>query len=233
MPGRADVTTDACRVCGDRLSPWEKKRCGCGGPRWASRSEIMYAIACSVRSPLHVRDFVRLAQRDHECEIAVPSATAVLAPDPRFCWAGQGTYGLYRHGPLPGPRSLAGVSRLVLLAAEEPMTVDALDYCLKHLGYRYNVASLKNAIRSSRWIEWQQDGRWTVERGDAAEAELRRNVPVTPAALSEEWSGVRDGLAGDVRRLMTQRGEKLRNLGAPYRFGLDWGDEKSGAMLLT
>jgi hypothetical protein len=112
------------------------------------------------------------------------------------------------------------------------MTVDALDYCLKQLGYRYSVASLKNAIRSSRWIRRQQDGRWTHRRGDAAEAELRRNVPVAPVVPSEAWSGMRDVLAGDIRHLIAQRGEKLRHLGAPYRFGLDWDDETSGVMLV-
>lgn len=33
-------------------------------------------------------------------------ANTTLATDRRFCWAGQGIYGLYRHGPLPGPRNL-------------------------------------------------------------------------------------------------------------------------------
>ncbi|MGW1595494.1 hypothetical protein [Streptomyces sp. NPDC002343] len=226
------MTADACRVCGARLSAWEKKRCGCGGPRWASRPEILYAIACSVRSPLHVRDFVRLAQRDHGCEIAVPSATAVLSPDRRFCWAGQGMYSLYRHGPLPGPRSLEGVSRLVLLATGEPMTVDALDYCLKRLGYRYNVASLKNAIRNSAWIRWQPDGRWAHEQGQDAGAGPPHGIPVVPDGRHEAWAGLRDVLADEVRRFMTRREAKLRGLGAPHRFGLDW-DEQPGGMLLV
>ncbi|MFD0267711.1 hypothetical protein ACFVGY_14100 [Streptomyces sp. NPDC127106] len=232
MLRRADVTVDACPLCGARLSPCESNRCGCRGPRWPSRPEIMYAIACSVRSPLHVRDFARLAQRDYGCGIAVPSANAVLSPDPRFCWAGQGTYGLYRHGPLPGPRNLEGVSRMVLVAAGEPMTVDALDYSLKQLGYRYNVASLKNAIRSSRRIGCGPDGRWAHVPGGAAGAEQRRDVPVVPAGRPEAWTGLRDALAEDVRRFMVQREAKLRSLGVPHRFGLDWG-EQPGTMLLT
>jgi len=226
------MTADACRVCGARLSPWEKQRCGCGGPRWASRPEILYAIACSVRSPLHVRDFVRLAQREHGCEITAPSANAVLSPDRRFCWAGQGTYSLYRHGPLPGPRNLEGVSRLVLLAAGGPMTANALDYCLKQLGYRYNVSSLKNALRGSRWIMWQPDGRWAHERGEADETELWREIHVVPASRRDAWTVLRSALAGDVGRFMTQRETKLHSLGAPDRFGLDW-DEQPGAVLLT
>lgn len=224
--------TDACPACGARLSPWEKKHCGCGGPRWASRPEILYAIACSVSSPLHVRDFVRLAQREYGCEMAVPSANAALSPDRRFCWAGQGTYSLYRHGPLPGPRHLEGAGRLVLLAAGEPITADALDYCLKQLGYRYNVSSLKNALRTSRWIKCQPDGRWAHGRGDAAETELRREIHVVPAGQHQAWTVLRGALAADVRRFMTQREAKLFSLGAPHRFGLDW-DEQPGAVLLT
>ncbi|MDQ0762780.1 hypothetical protein QF027_005415 [Streptomyces canus] len=222
---------DACPLCGAALSSWESRRCGCGGPRWESHAEVMYAIACSVRSPLHVRDFVRLAHSDYGHKIGVPSANAVLSPDRRFCWAGQGTYSLYRHGPLPGPRNLEGASRLVLLAANEPMTADALDYCLKQLGYRYNVASLKNAIRSSKWITWQQDGRWAHSLGEAAEAELRREVPVVPDSRHAAWAAMRDVLTRDVRGFITQRAERLRNLGSPHRFGLNW-DEEPGAMML-
>ncbi|MER7110127.1 hypothetical protein [Streptomyces sp. NPDC000229] len=173
-----------------------------------------------------------MAQRDYGCEITVPSANAVLSPDRRFCWTGQGTYSLYRHGPLPGPRTLEGVSRLVLFAAGEPMTADALDYCLKQLGYRYNVASLKNAIRNSEYIRWQQDGRWAHALGQDAEAELRHGIPVVPAGRREAWMRLRDTLAGELRCLMTQRQAKLRGLGAPHRFGLYW-DEQPGERLLV
>ncbi|MFD2688626.1 hypothetical protein ACFS5L_27865 [Streptomyces phyllanthi] len=191
----------------------------------------MYAIACSVPSPLHVRDFVRLAHRDYGRKIGTASANAVLSPDRRFCWAGQGTYALYRHGLLPGPRNLEGASRLVLLAVSEPMTVDALDYCLKQLGYRYNVASLKNAVRSSKWITWQPDGRWAHTVGEAAEAELRREIPVVPDSQHAAWTGLRDVLARDVRGFIAQRSQRLRSLGSPHRFGLNW-DEDPGALTL-
>jgi hypothetical protein len=156
----------------------------------------------------------------------------MLSPDRRFCWAGQGMYSLYRHGPLPGPRSLEGASRLILLATGEPMTVDALDYCLKQLGYRYNVASLKNAIRNSPRIRWQPDGRWAHERGQDAKAGPPHGIAVAPAGRHEAWTGLRDALADEVRRYMTQREAKLRSLGAPHRFGLDW-DEQPGGMLLV
>ncbi|MFD9906128.1 hypothetical protein [Streptomyces sp. NPDC059063] len=111
------------------------------------------------------------------------------------------------------------------------MTVDALDYCLKQLGYRYNVASLKNSLRSSPHISWQQDGRWAHPLGDEAETALRRALPVAPAGRHAAWTGMRDALAEDVRRLIGQRAERLHNLGRPHRFGLDW-DEEPG-MLMT
>ena len=133
------------------LSPWEPAdRCGCAGPRRPSHPEVLYAVAASVPGPLRVQDFVRLADSQHEHRITRASANFTLA-DPRFCWAGQGTYGLYRHGPLPGPRSLEPAARLVLTAAGRPMTMEAIDYCLKALGYRYNSGSLRNAVNRSFW----------------------------------------------------------------------------------
>jgi hypothetical protein len=172
-------------------------------------AEIIYAIACSVPAAVHVRDFVRLVDRDYGRHLSEPTANAVLSPDRRFCWAGKGMYALYRHGPLPGPRNLEEASRLILVAADVPLTIDALDYCLKRLGYRYNVASLKNAISRSARITWQRDGRWAHIRGVAAERELRREIPVVPERQQTTWIAMRDLLAHQVREALAQRAERL------------------------
>lgn len=218
------MSLGVCRLCGSPLAPWEKGRCGCGGPRRTGNAEIMYAIACSVRAPVHVLDFVRLAERDYGRKLGRSTANAVLSPDRRFCWAGSGLYALYRHGPLPGPRNLEEASRLVLIAAGRPLTIDAMDYCLKQLGYRYNVGSLRNAISRSSVIHWQQDGQWAHARGDDVERELRRQIPVVPDRQQDAWTVMRDALARRIRELIAQRTERLRDLGNLNRFGLDWSE---------
>jgi len=52
----------------------------------------------------------------------------------------------YRHGPLPGPRSLGAATRLTLLAIDSPLALDVVDFCLKRFGYRCNISSLRNAV---------------------------------------------------------------------------------------
>src|SRR5262245_59007788 len=111
----------SCGRCGARFAPWEKWRCSCDGPMRTSAAELLYATACVATAPMHVRDFVRIVERDYGCVLRESVANAILAPDLRFCWAGKGLYCLYRHGPLPGPRTLEAAARLVLYAAREPL----------------------------------------------------------------------------------------------------------------
>ncbi|TCO65865.1 hypothetical protein EV192_1011657 [Actinocrispum wychmicini] len=217
--------TSRCSSCGHLLTPWEGERCSCLGPRRASNTEVLYAVACDVQTSLHVRDFVRLAERDYGQHLSTATATAVLAPNRRFCWAGKGLYALYRHGPLPGPRNLEEATRLLLVAAGVPLTIQAIDYCLKQLGYRYNVASLVNAIGRSVQITRQRDGLWDHPRGDAAELELRREIPVVPPRQRAAWIDIRDRLAHRTHEALLRRAKRLQDLGAPTRFGLIW-DER-------
>ncbi|MFE3760642.1 hypothetical protein ACFXPI_02600 [Streptomyces sp. NPDC059104] len=216
-----------CRHCSAELAAWERSRCGCGGPLGGSQAETLYAVACSLGGPVHVRDLVRLAWHDHGHAIAETSAKVAVASDRRFCWSGAGVYALYRHGPLPGPRNLEHAGRVVLTTAGGPLTVDALDYCLKALGYRYNPASLRNAVRQSRRITLLPDGRWWHPAGEEAERTLLREVPVVPRRGFREWVELRDALAVKVATALSEREARLRTLAEPDRFGLDWGGQVS------
>jgi hypothetical protein len=183
---------------------------------------VLYAVAASVPGPLRVQDFVRLADSQYGHRITQSSANVTLA-DPRFCWAGQGTYGLYRHGPLPGPRSLEPAARLVLTAADRPMTIAAIDYCLKALGYRYNSGSLRNAVNRSLAIKYRwTDGLYDHPRGEAAERQLRRQTKVVPPRHRAAWESLRGRLARSIEDALSTRAARLRDLENPDRFGLNW-----------
>jgi hypothetical protein len=219
----SDVSETRCDRCSAILSPWEPAdRCGCAGPLRPSHPEVLYAVAASVSGPLRVQDFVRLADSQYGHRIGQPSANVALG-DRRFCWAGQGTYGLYRHGPLPGPRSLEPAARLVLTAAGRPMTMAAIDYCLKALKYRYNSASLRNAVSRSYTINYRwSDGLYDLPRGEDAERRLRRDTGVVPPRHRAAWESLRERLAHDVQDALNTRADRLHNLENPNRFGLNW-----------
>lgn len=214
-----------CERCAAILSPWERvDRCGCTGPRRFSHPEVLYAVAATTPGPLRVEDFVRLADSQYGHQITRASASATLV-DPRFCWAGQGIYGLYRHGPLPGPRSLEPAARLVLIAAGRPMTMATIDYCLKALGYRYNTGSLRNAVSASYNITYRWgDGLYDHPRGEAAELKLRRDIRVVPPRRRAAWETIRSRLAHSIEDALTVRASRLRDLENPDRFGLNWSE---------
>jgi hypothetical protein len=110
------TTPRFCPNCKQILGPWEQNPCSCSAARRASTREVLYAVACTTPQPVRIRDFTRLADTDHGLKLQPNTAAVALASDRRFCWAGQGLYGLYRHGPLPGARNLEQASRLLLVA---------------------------------------------------------------------------------------------------------------------
>ena len=211
-----------CVRCNALLSPWEQRdTCACAGPLRRSNPEILYAVASSVNDPLRVSDYVRLADSQFGYKIGIGSANTTLASDRRFCWAGQGIYGLYRHGPLPGPRSLEAAARL-LLTVNGAMTVSAIDYCLKATGYRYNPASLRNSIRTSAAITVRRDGLCHHPQGEAAELHLRNELAIVPPRHRTAWNSMRDYSKDRVDEFLEERAARLRDLEDPTRFGLNW-----------
>lgn len=218
----SDQVQVRCKRCKALLSPWEQpERCACSGPLRRSHPEVLYAVASGIQGPLRVSDYVRLADSQFGYEIGRGSANATLSADRRFCWAGQGIYGLYRHGPLPGPRSLEHATRIIV-AVNGAMTIDAINYCLKGIGYRYNPASLRNAINRSTAITIRNDGLCHHPRGEAAELQLRTDLVIVPPRRRTEWNTIRDHLKDRITSLMTERTDRLRDLADPTRFGLNW-----------
>lgn len=210
-----------CPNCGAVLSQWEK-RCACDGP-WASTiREVLYAVACAAEGPIHVRDFVRNARRDFGLYLTNPTANATLGPDRRFCWAGKGLYGLFRHGPLPGPRNLEEAARVLLVAAGEPLSGKVVHYCLKRMGYHYNEASLQNAVARSNSISRDWYGVWSHPQGEAAERDLRSQVPVVPPRARAAWTSLRDDIGRRVHEAAADRAARLRAAADTSRFGLNW-----------
>jgi len=216
------VTALECDRCGAILSDWEQGRCACKGPSNETNREVLYAVACAADEPLHIRDYVRAAERDFGVHMSSPTATAVLSPDRRFCWASKGVYGLYRHGPLPGPRTLEQATRIVLVAAGRPLNYEVVDFCLKRLGYRYNIASLRNGVYRSRRITWDWYGTWDHPRGSGAEKTIAAEIPVVPPRNLGAWTRVRDNTARRVEAAIAERTELLQALADPDRFGMNW-----------
>lgn len=209
----------SCPTCGSVLAPWEK-RCACTRPESRSIREVLYSIACTATQPLHARDFVRNAERDYGLIFGLPTALAMLA-DPRFCWAGKGLYGLYRHGPMPGPRNLEEATRVLLVAADRPLGQDVVDFALKRLGYRYSVGSLRNAVARSENVLWH-GGFWDHPRGEDAEWDLLHDVPILPLGEWSSWDPLRGEIGANVARSAAELKTRLGAVGDLHNFGLDW-----------
>lgn len=215
------AAVDRCLACDAVLAPWELGGCACQGQVSRRLPDVLYAVACRTNEPLHARDFVRHAREDHRTYLDEATAVAYLAPDHRFCWAGRGVYGLYRHGPVPGPHNLEQVARVLLVAAGRPLLPDLLDFCMKQFGYRYNVASLNNAVARSLDIRWRAGG-WDHERGDAAQLSLRLELRIVPERQRSAWGDLRDAIGLHVEAIIADRAARLEALGDPARFGLNW-----------
>lgn len=213
---------ERCTRCDAVLAAWERNGCGCIVARPQTTREALYAVACASPEPLHARDLVRHAAQDYGMHFAVNAATTVLATDPRFCWGGPGIYGLYRHGLIPGPRSLEQAARVVLVAAGYPLPHELLDYCLKRMGYRFNTASLRNAVAQSPHVVRDRYGAWDHRRSEGAERELRGQVRLVPERQRAAWIALRDAMEARIRATIAERGARVRALADPARFGMNW-----------
>ena len=212
-----------CAACEAPLSEWEPNPCACLCLTPKNNADVMYAVACSVGAPVHVRDYVRLAYVDFTRRIDKATANAVIAPDPRFCWAGKGLYGLFRHGPLPGPRNLEEAARLLLCASDRPLTMGAIEYTLKSIGYRFTSASLSNAVNRSPMIErrWH-DGHFQVQRTCASADALLSSIPVLPVRLDRSWREFHKYVENLVEHAVLDRAERLRIADNMTTARFDW-----------
>jgi hypothetical protein len=96
-------------------------------------------------------------------------------------------------------RSLEPATRVLLVTAGRPLGHDVVDFCLKRFGYRYNVASLRNAVARSENVVWQ-DGFWDHYRGDDAEWDLLHDIAILPEGQWDYWGPLRNRIVRVHRR---------------------------------
>jgi hypothetical protein len=104
-------------------------------------------------APLYLHDLQRGIERELGRQTYWGSVSAVVGSDRRFCWSGKGMYALFRHGRIPGVRSLADIGAFVLVAAEQPLSANEIGFLLSWSGYRFQQTSLEAALgRERRFI---------------------------------------------------------------------------------
>lgn len=167
--------------------------------------DLLYAVACTSTAPLNVVGLVELVEAAHGKKVPEKSATTIIAGDRRFCWAGPGRYALYRHGPLPGPRTLGEASQLTLHFSPMPLPLHEIDRWLRGIGYEYQVQSLAHSVRRSQWMTYQPDGRVRLYTPEEGRKRLRPKA--APDADGESWSALRNAVAPRLTACLAERGD--------------------------
>lgn len=150
-----------CPVCGAELGPWEGARCLSHDPvRAQTIADKAVLVLEKERGAIYLHDIQRGIGRETGRQAEWRSVSAVVGADRRFCWSGKGMYALFRHGRIPGVRTLADVATFILLAARQPLAPDELRFLLKWQGYRFQDVSLDGALnREGRFAySWSPAG---------------------------------------------------------------------------
>src|SRR3954462_10649270 len=93
-----------CRGCGAVLGPQESARCvTCRKHSPTDNFDIVVAVLEQSDAPLAPWDIERHARAEFARNVWLDG----LGWDPRLCYAGRSVWGLYRHGLLPGVRTLS------------------------------------------------------------------------------------------------------------------------------
>ncbi|MEJ7784326.1 MAG: hypothetical protein WKF96_05930 [Solirubrobacteraceae bacterium] len=138
-----------CPKCQADLGPAEDPAgcITCTGRRPMTADARILAVLEQSPGPLAYWDIQRLLAKDPAPRLlADATITQTLGWSHRFCWAGKGLYGLYRHGLLPGPRGLSAVAGVFVHAGDRSMTLDELQFVLRNVGYRFAPGSLEPAL---------------------------------------------------------------------------------------
>jgi hypothetical protein len=119
----------------------------CTGARPYNIADRAVRVLETSDRPLPWWDVKRVLDRDHSTDHKKATVTAVLASDLRTCWAGKGVYGLYRHGQLPGVRTLPDVAEIYIHAYQATLGLEELAFILRRgVGYTFFDTSLKAAL---------------------------------------------------------------------------------------
>jgi hypothetical protein len=142
-------------------------------------------------------------------DVYEPSLKTQLATDLRFCWAGRGVYGLFRHGFLPGVRDLARVGGTYLHAAGLPLTVAELDFILKFVGYRYQELSLRSALWRGYGLgiyRAESAESWSARDSESGQREVARAMGMRRGPIFRE---IVDRTTAQVEAALCERERRL------------------------
>lgn len=209
------MTAKRCPVCAAELSAWEGKQCLSHGLeprdyRFMSVADVAVAVLEREGEVLKPYDIVRIAQRDHGRELYQPSVQVMISQDWRFCWAGKGLYGLYRHRLVPGPRNLQGIGSLFVLSAAGPIALDRLAFAMRWCGYGFEDFSLLAALRNNAPVSVRLAGAdttdargWMIGPTDRLKEHVRlQRFAPNPRGLDETIERCRDFIAqADAERI--------------------------------
>lgn len=159
------------------MGAWEGPAClTCRLPRsrqsTASNADVALMVLEEAAGPLTDYDVARGIRTRFGRTVPRPSLRVSLSSDRRFCWAGKGLYGLYRHGLLPGPRSLAGVAKIILRAYGAPLDLRSLSFAMKHFGYRFGDVSLYYALARDSEVTLGPDRHYCMSPNDKITSSL-------------------------------------------------------------
>lgn len=220
---------NTCARCASELSDWELREaellgvnpCWCKGiPHGVTHSlaNIAYAELChtGISQPVKTHDVARFVAR-HYGSNPLYSMNVALSQGKRFCWGGRALYGLARHLPLPGARSLAEAAYAVLLAAPREMYPEEIHFVLEQLNYRFNADSLFHHLRGytrNRWgLEFHADysNRIWVNSGRDARRAYNRAIQMCPTQVGFD-AFVDEKLAPRVEVTLADRMRRLAEL---------------------
>lgn len=179
----------SCRRCGAPLGPQEGEACLHHGPR---RATVMPAIVRALETspvPLGI-DAVceRLAREGVEATRG--RVATEMAADRSLCWARKGTYGLVRHGLVPGVRSLEDLVLLAVVAAGGSAPIYDVCRAIEARGYGKST-SVEAAIAKADPTRLTHD-RLTVSVPDLAAA---RAAVDSMIMRGTHWDGLRSVFA--------------------------------------
>jgi hypothetical protein len=110
----------------------------------------------------------------------------------------------------------------MLIAAERPLTLEALDFCLKQFGYRFGIAGLRNALQRSYNMTRTNAGEYRCTRGVQAEYELRSELLIVPARQRQEWEELKASLARRINKALSLRSQRLATALETSFHGINW-----------
>jgi len=200
-----------CKQCKAERGPWEDESCPVLRAErgwWLNVPDLAVHVLERSDTPLTIYDIRRSIRRDFGVEVSQATIQVSVSADRRFCWAGRGLYGLYRHGLIPGPRSLAGIARMFLYS-HGPLNQASLEFVMKYAGYRFQSASLNSALNYGADVFWfNSDGGWywdTARTPEAGEALKRLGV----AAAQAEFELVVARCSETARAALAERERRL------------------------